>query len=76
MAKKMKDVPIPTDLLAMTLEQLEAESERHDSGDIRTRRERIANDRDEAQAELEELSQRRHDINRAMIAKMETIKKG
>jgi hypothetical protein len=71
MAKRKEEPAIPADLMAMTLEQLEKESARHDSGDIRDLRETLVAQRDEAQEHLESLSKRRHDITRAMIAKME-----
>lgn len=68
---KTKEQPIPADLLEMTLEQLQNEAHSHDHGEIREHRQKTAERRDLAQAELERLAQRRNDLNRAMIAKME-----
>ena len=69
--EKRKEEPIPADLMAMTLVQLQAESDSHDTGEIFKHRCKVAKQRDEAQAELERLSQRRADITRAIIAKLE-----
>jgi hypothetical protein len=66
-ARNKKENPIPADLLAMNREQLEQEEARHDSGDIRARREELIIQRDNAQTAIEELSIRRFDISRAIV---------
>ena len=69
MPKKTIEREIPADLMAMTIEQLQAESESHDSGAIRQERFRLVQIRDEAKAEIERLVERRNDINRALSLK-------
>ena len=64
-----KSNPIPADLLAMSIEQLQDESASYDNGALRGVLRRLASMRDEAQNDLSRHAQRRLDINRALMEK-------
>lgn len=73
MAKRKEEDPIPAELLAMTLEQLNKLDEGYDSRSEggRAERDRLLAVRDKAQADLEAFSQRRRDITSAIVKKLE-----